>query len=439
MSHALHDGDFLLLPDSKGFVRFTVEDAAALVAFGQAGSEERARQQRIRDCTHNIRDILNVAGDTCCRGCGLVEKGYAKPQAPTPMSERVIGPGDDDYGRQPLQTAKMGIPEAMTRRGVEGNLDILFASVRDVDQKIGELQLKVQKLETGYRDDEEESTICQHLRVVACDLKTAPGWQCCACSRCFANEGEVIAARSCAKADRDHERRNRKTVSGKVTEPEAASATDAAGNTLPLTCTRVTATCGDSSWGTSDNRLHQQLRRCDSDGWHSLTWPDRMYVRVVQGLVTIRVGDGVFRCNATNDPVYIPPVQRFRILQEQPGTELCIDWHHATESSQIEPSRPTVESDLTDAGADGAKARAEAEKAAIHEDVARVNAAYSRQRLADAIMRYLGKEVSELSDRASDSYKREGKTSRTMSLDDEADTVTRIHDDINRIIQETKP
>lgn len=44
-----------------------------------------------------------------------------------------------------------------------------------------------------------------------------------------------------------------------------------------------------------------------------------------------------------------------------------------------------------------------------------------------------------LDDAAAANYKKEGKTDRTLHLDDEAATITDIHDALNRVIQETKP
>lgn len=358
MAHVVTKDTLIIATDDR-VLQLSREDAAAVVAFGQAGAEEKARLQRVSNCTHNVRDVLNVAGDTCCRGCGLVQKGEAGVAAAPapPMSERVIGPGADDYGRKMAMNPVLGAPYGSEQKPVA------MAHVHG-----------------GMRPLEDP---------------------------------------------------------------------------MPLTCAQVVARMGGGRWVTGEHRLDMQLGHVDSHGWHSFTWPDRAYVRVIRGRAVVKVGDGMFVHTPTTGGSYIPPLQKFMITGEDNDTELCIDWHHATAPAQVPRDKAEVEA-TNAAAASGREAAARMPKdeqkecccghdfsgqggpgAEHSHTICPIHGVGAKQRLADAIMKYLGDRIAETESAATKNYTKEGKTSKTMGLDDRADLVTDIHDAINRIINQT--
>jgi hypothetical protein len=317
MSHALNAGDFLLLPDTKGFIRMSKEDVVALLDFAGTEAAEAASE----------------------------------------------------------------------KSGTEQNIDLLFATIHDMKRELGELQLQVQKLETGSRDDEREG----------------PGPS----ERAFAARHEgaptPMSERVVGPGDNDYGR--------KMTMNPALGAPYGVGQ-LPLTCTQLTATWADGGWRTPAAIIDTPLNIPAADGWCSFTWPNRASVRVTRGRLHARVGDKVVDLNPASGPVYIPSIQRFLLEPLTAECELCVDWTHATAPAQIPRDREEVEA---------------------------TNAAAHRQRLANAIMAYIADRVVKADDAALKSYNTEGKTSKTMALDAEAELITDIHDALNRVIQETKP
>lgn len=262
--------------------------------------------------------------------------------------------------------------------GVDQNLDIIFKTIQGMKAEIGELQLQVQKLETGSRDDEQEG----------------PGPS----ERAFAAKHE--------EAPKPLPRR-RVTMHPALAAPYGSER-------APLTCTQLTATWADDGWRTPLAVFDTPLNIPAADGWCSFSWPDRAHVRVTQGRLHARVGDKIVDLDPTSGPVYIPPIQRFLLEPLTAKCELAIDWHHATAPAQIPRNA-----------------------AEVRATTASVRKAAPKRTLADAIDDYLSIQVRELSDRAAESYKKEGKSSRTMQLDDEAEIVTRILADVRRIVNKT--
>jgi hypothetical protein len=277
--------------------------------------------------------------------------------------------------------------------GVDQNLDLIFKTIQGMKAEIGELQLQVQKLETGSRDDEQEG----------------PGPS----ERAFAAKHE--------EAPKPLPRR-RVTMHPALAAPYGSEQKpgDMAGF-QPLVCRKVWVEWRRGRWEPSedapsntDAALIDKLNTAGDDGWCSLAWPNRIYVAVVAGELCYKVGDRSGIAGTDDNPFYIPSIQRFLLTPAAKGCKLAIDWHHATAPAQIPRNAAEVQA-----------------------TTAAVRKAAPKRTLADAIDDYLSIQVRELSDRAAESYKKEGKSSRTMQLDDEAEIVTRILADVRRIVNKT--
>lgn len=175
----------------------------------------------------------------------------------------------------------------------------------------------------------------------------------------------------------------------------------------PLTCTQLTATWDGGGWRTPAAVLDTPL-----NSRNSLAWPNRADVRVVRGRLRARVGEKVVDLDPASASVYIPPIQSFVLEPLTAECELCIDWHHAAAPSQ---------GDSYGAGVAPVAAATATSHKTRPDDA-------SRHGVAWAVLARIKQMRADAGITAEESYRKEGKSSRTLALDEAVSTLDAVID-----------